>query len=338
MARFEESRRCYDRLLALDPSNASGRYHRSLLLLRAGEFEQGWIDYERRFASGLVAEPVAATPRWRGQAVDRLLLIAEQGLGDAIHFARFAPMLRQRARTLTLACDASLADLLARSLPIDAVVGMDARQWPEHDAHLPLMSAPLALELGAQAACFAAPYLSPDPRRLDQWRSRLPRSGVLRIGVAWAASSGHPTEATPYTRRSCPLAALAPLARLPGIAVHSVQLGPARAELDASGAPPFDDLSASLHSFDDTAAALRCLDAVVSVDTSVAHLAGALGTPAHLLLPVSANWQWTTDAQRTPWYRSLHLARQSTPADWGPAVDAVARRLLAQAHTNGGAP
>jgi len=316
----------FDELLRLRPANPVHRYNRALCLLRLGRFAEGWLDYEQRFAAGVVHLRCPATPRWDGQPVGHLLVLAEQGLGDAILFARFLRDATIRCERLTLACADSLAGLLGRSLGIECVSD-DGSHWPEHDAHLPLMSLPLVLKLPDASAARPA-YLSCDPPRRAQWSSALGcRPGsAARIGIVHATSVAHSTEENPFTRRSCAPADLLALVQEAGLEVYNLNLGQA-AEAARSQLPGLRELPRPIESFEDTAAVIGCLDAVVSVDTAGAHLAGAIGAPLQLLLPAAPDWKWQTQSAAAPWYETVHLARRPHSGGWAAAVSLVAERL-----------
>lgn len=317
----------YDRLLKAAPDNPNHRYHRSRELLRVGRHEEGWREYECRFPAGAVQLPAAPSPRWSGTAVGHLLLLAEQGLGDTLQFARFIPLLKPLATRLTLASPAGLASLLARSFDIGTVDVASPGGWPEHDAHIPLMSLPHVLALGERALEPAGRYLRPDPARRAQWAQRLALNPArLNVGVVCATSVAHATEQRPQTRRSCASADLAPLAGIPGVDLIDLQVG----DKETSA---WRKLPAGLADFDDTAAVVDQLDAVLSVDTAVAHVAGALGRPLALLLPFVADWRWMQLADRSGWYPSAHLFRQAKPGDWSNPAGAASewlKRLAAE--------
>ena len=316
------ARRDYEAALALAPGDSAIRYHRAFLRLRAGDFAAGWADYEHRFGAGAVARPARRARRWDGAAVAALDIVAEQGLGDAIHFARFVAAARERARSVTLRVAAPLVGLLARSLDCRVIALDDPGGRERPAASIEMMSLPHALGLGDRCVEAPAAYLRADPRRADALAALLPRHAVPSVGVAWAASSAHATEATPYSRRSVPAPLLRGLAELPGWRAVSLQVGP-RAR-DAAALPGVLDAAPLLKDFDDTAALVAQLDAVVTVDTSIAHLAGALGKPVLLLAPYAANWQWM-HGEATPWYPLLRSFRQDAPGDWsGPIRSAIA--------------
>ena len=318
----------YQCLLAFEPLNSSARYHRAFVRLRAGDFAAGWDDYEQRFASGAVTRPPGGPVRWSGTPVAHLLVVAEQGLGDVLQFARFVPLLQARAQRVTLQVDPTLAPLLARTLDIACCIPQTA---PRHDAHIELMSLPHLLGLGADCVAVPAAYLRADPVRVQAMARHLDvaeqgsdaalSAPTLAVGLAWAASTAHSTEATPYSRRSCPGAAFATLLDVPGCRFVSLQIGPQSKQLTQ-----LFDAAPLIRDMDDTAAIVDQLGVVVTVDTSIAHLAGALGKPVLLLLPFSANWQWM-HGESTAWYPTVRSFRQQRPGCWDEPLREVAAAL-----------
>jgi Flp pilus assembly protein TadD len=308
----------YDKLLKAAPDNPNHRYHRSRTLLRLGRFDEGWREYECRFAAGAAALPTVVSPKWAGPPINHLLLISEQGLGDTIQFARFIPLLKPLARRVTLACPATLVTLLTRSFDIETM-DVTSTHWPEHDAHLPLMSLPHALTLGRRTLDPVGRYLRPDVARTAEWARKLDLNPArLNVGVVCATSVAHATEQRPQTRRSCMPADLATLAGIAGIDLIDLQV-------ESNRATGGRKLPAEMADFDDTAAVIDQLDIVLAVDTAVAHVAGALGKPLALLLPFVADWRWMQQADRSDWYPSAHLFRQAKAGDWSkPVGDASA--------------
>lgn len=193
--------------------------------------------------------------------------------------------------------------------------------WPEHDAHLPLMSLPHVLGLGATAVTPRAPYLKSDPARTQAWSAAIGRSGsaALRIGLVHATSAAHSTEENPFTRRSCRPNEWMPVLRHPGIEAFNLNLAGAAEEAQRT-LPELRALPEPLQDFDDTAAVVGLLDAVVSVDTAAAHVAGALGVPLLLLLPEAADWKWQPHAAVPPWYQAIRTVRKNGTQEWQSGV------------------
>jgi hypothetical protein len=318
----------FGRALALQERFAQARWNRSLALLAAGRFREGWAQYEARHEVSVFADPSPppAEARWRGDdpAGLRILLTAEQGLGDAIQFARLAPLLASRGATVVLQAPFPLVPLFRTLADVRAVVPTgDSR--PPFDAWLPLLSLPAALGLDDAASIPAnVPYLTCDPARRAEVRAQLgARGDELRAGIAWAGNPRNPID----RRRSMPLSAVAPLLRLPGVRWYSLQKGLAEVEVDSvPDATSLTRLSA-IDDFDGTAALVDELDVVITVDTSIAHLAGALGRPVFVLLPYSADWRWRVARSDSDWYPTARLFRQPAPGQWDPAVTKVATAL-----------
>jgi tetratricopeptide (TPR) repeat protein len=310
--------RHFETLVELRPGNPVHLYNRGLCLLRLGRFAPGWRDYEFRFAAGAVSQRLPSTPRWDGRPVERLLVVCEQGLGDTLLFSRFLADAARFAQEIVVACPESLCGLLARNFRVTCVSDK-APHWPHHEAHVPLMSLPHVLQLADGAAAARPPYLAADPDRKERWAAVLEKPGgaTLRIGVVHATSVAHSTEQSPFTRRSCDAADLAPLLQAAPVIAYNLSLG--RAAEEARGRlPGLQDLPGRIDDFDDTAAVVDLLDAVVSVDTACAHVAGAVGTPLFLLLPPSADWKWQPHAAHAPWYASVQRAPQPrTPGQAG---------------------
>jgi Flp pilus assembly protein TadD len=316
----------FETLVRLRPGNPVHLYNRGLCLLRIGRFDDGWRDYELRFAAGAVNLRMPSTPRWDGRRVSRLLVLAEQGLGDSILFSRFVADAARRVDRLTLACPDSLVGLLGRSLG-HPCVSERSESWPEHDAHVPLMSLPHTLGLGAGAAAPRPAYLAADPALQGRWSAALGSraDGRLRIGLVHATSVAHSTEENALTRRSCRAADLLPIVRIPGVEAYDLNLGKA-AEEAREELPGLRRLPASIRDFDDTAAVIGLLDAVVSVDTACAHVAGAIGVPLFLLLPPVPDWKWRRGTPAAPWYQAAHPMESERRAGDG-WIDVAVRAL-----------
>ena len=306
----------YDAALAIDGSHADARYHRGLLHLLDGRYREGWEGFAWRWRRRGFAPPHAfAQPEWRGAATgeNTVLLHAEQGCGDTIQMARFVPAVAAASRTVLL-CPPSLKRLLAR-MPGVAAVCQEGGELPAFDSHASLMSLPglLGTTLGTIPG---APYLTPDPADAALWQARLARLAGLRVGLAWAGNPLYRADA----RRSIPPEQLSGLRGAPGVAFVSLQ---------KVGAPPFPmhDWTAELADFADTAALIAGLDLVVSVDTAVAHLAGALGKPVWLLNRHDPCWRWGLGRSDSAWYPSLRQFRQPAPGDWAAVLSAVRAEL-----------
>jgi Flp pilus assembly protein TadD len=317
----------FEKLVRLRPGNPVHLYNRGLCLLRMGRFAEGWRDYEFRFAAGAVNLRVPSTPRWDGQPIERLLVIAEQGLGDTILFSRFIDDAARLAQDIVLACPDGLTGLLGRNLRVTCVSDQ-TRAWPAHDAHVPLMSLPYVLRLGDAAGVARPPYLAADPERTARWSAAFENAhqGTLRIGIVHATSVAHSTEQNPFTRRSCRPADLLPIVQAPGVQAYNLNLGKAGSEADTE-LPGLRKLPALIEDFDDTAAVVSLLSAVVSVDTACVHVAGAVGIPAFVLLPPEPDWKWQPWSERVPWYGSANRMRRAPHRSWSEVASNVSRQL-----------
>ena len=321
----------YRESIRVDPEYADAHLNLALALLLAGEFEEGWREYEWRWKCDAarkinVLRGGFAQPLWDGAdlAGRRLLLQAEQGYGDAIQFVRFADAIARRGATVIVECQPELKRLLASAAGVAEVVARD-EPLPDFDLHCPLIGVARILRIGLEAIPAEVPYLSGGASRSAYWRERLGgERGTLRVGLVWAGAQQHSNDRT----RSLSLAALSPLAAAPNIAFYSLQKGPAALQAASPPAPMrLHDATEQLQDFADSAALVENLDLVISVDTSVAHLAGALGKPAWTLLEFAPDWRWMLGRDTTPWYPSMRLFRQARPGDWNGTLERVADAL-----------
>lgn len=320
--RFEEALECYDRALAINPDHAHTHWNRGLLHLLLGDFDKGWEDYEWRWRNPDLPTPEAnyPQPEWDGAnlASAPIFLYAEQGMGDAIQFARYVPLVQERGGSVILGCERPLAGLFARLPGIQAIV-TPGSAIPPFACHASLLSLPRIFGTRPESVPARVPYLACDEARARAWGERLARAPGLRVGVVW---SGNPAQKVNGVR-SCPPALLAPLARLPGVSAFSLQKEPG-----AGGVPPgFHDLATDLTDYAETAACLINLDLVISVCTSIAHLAGALGRPLWVMLAYNADWRWLCEREDSPWYPTARLFRQEKRGDWPGVVEHIAREL-----------
>lgn len=314
--------------LRLAPDHAAARFAEGTALMRLGRLREGWAAFERSWA--LLGEgEYAARPLWLGEGDIRgrtLLLHAEQGLGDTLQFVRYAPLLRRRGARVLLRVQPPLRRLLA---PLADAICTHDEPIPPHDLHIPLMRLPFALGTTLSSIPAAIPYLHADPAAVAAWRTRLAALPGRKLGLVWAGAA-HPVDpdlAEQDRHRSLPQPALAALLELvareaPDITLISLQK-------HQPAAAPLIDWTADLHDFADTASLVAALDLVVSVDTSVAHLAGALGKPVWLLNRFDGCWRWLRGRDDCPWYPTLRQFRQPAPGDWGSPLAALARALAA---------
>ncbi|MBF0184233.1 MAG: glycosyltransferase family protein [Magnetococcales bacterium] len=334
-----EARSCFEQAVTLDPQWIDGHINLGLTALLMADYQTGWREYEWRLqAVGdracllkprcLLDQP--AIPRWDGSSLQEktILIVAEQGFGDTVQFVRYLPKLKAMGAQVLLSCQAALIPLL-RPLPcIDAIATAEQFTWPEQiDCYSPLLSLPMLLATQAETIPATIPYLWADPLLVKQWQSLLPSPPKRRIGLVWQGKPLHQDD--PLRRRSCPWQALAPLASLPGITWISLQKDPERQQpLTPHPGMELIDLNEALRDFAQTAAIIANLDLLISIDTSVAHLGGALGVPVWLLLPYAPDWRWSQHAT-TPWYPDMHLFRQSEPNNWHQPVQRILSALQA---------
>jgi len=329
LGRFDEAAAMFKRCLRRDPDNESARYHLGLCRLLAGDYPEGWQGFELRNRVAGRADPALdGIPRWTGEplAGSEIVLLAEQGLGDAFQFARFAGPLAEAGAKVHIRCQESLHGLL-ESLAGVSRVSSPKDPAPDADYQLPLLSAPGMLGTTFNSIPSADGYLSADPALVRTWDGKLGSSqSKRRIGLVWA---GNPDNKTDY-KRSIPLTELAPLLDMPGYSFFSLQVGDAAAELEAldTGVRP-EPLFTEKRPFTEVAAAISSLDLLITVDTSLAHLAGALGRPVWTAITFVPDWRWGLGRQDTPWYKSMRLFRQSKIGDW-PGVVVALRDALGE--------
>jgi Flp pilus assembly protein TadD len=334
LGRFAEAEACFLRALAFEPDYAAARSNLSQLLLVQGRLAEGWPYFEARGTVSemhrrLVRERGSELPRWQGEdlAGKSLLVLPEQGLGDEIQFARYLPWLkRQGVRRLTYVCRPGQKRLMLTLDGPDCVVDLDELdRLGDYDCWTFVMSLPLHHGTTLANIPVPVPYFSVDPAARAAWAERLP-SGPCRVGVVWRGNPKHSNDAD----RSLPgLAALAPLWSVPGVRFVSLQKTPGGlAAADFPPAQPLFDAAAVCADFADTAAVVVNLDLVICVDTSTGHLAGALGIPVWVLLPVhKLDWRWLLERDDTPWYPQTRLFRQKVRGDWATPVAAVTAAL-----------
>jgi Flp pilus assembly protein TadD len=330
LGRLEEAEAMYRQAIRLTPEDPTPHVNLAIVLLLAGRLREGWAEWEWRWR----ARPEMALgfdqPRWEGQPLDgrTLLIHAEQGLGSNIQFCRYVALIPPDGR-LVLAVQPSLVRLMA-SLDGRVTVVAIGDSLPRADLRCPMLSLPRVLGTNAVADIPATiPYLRADPGAVARWQRRVAMLPGLRVGLVWA---GNPEDARMDRRRSMPPAALAPLAELPGVSLVSLQVG--RAAQALSGSPlgqAVHDWTAELSDFAETAALIEALDLVISVDTAVVHLAGALGKPVWLLNRFDTCWRWLLGRDDSPWYRTLRQFRQTEAGRWDDVVACVCAALADKA-------
>ena len=319
----------------MDPEFAGAHLGIAEASLLRGDFQRGWEEYEWRFrvrnAPQLMAP--ANRPQWDGiPLVDaRLLLVADQGYGDVIQFARYIPWAADRCSDIAVACSPEIRAVIAQQPGVSII----CNQWqdaPEFAAFCPLSGLPRLAGTTLRTIPGPIPYLRADLETAAMWAGRL--SGLMppryhRVGIVWA---GPPTHVNDRNRsKSTTLATFAALGELSGLTLISLQKGPAQAQIGTYwGRAPLVNLGPELRDFGDTMAVLDSLDLVVTVDTAVAHLAGAMGKPVWLVLPFAPDWRWQLDRADCPWYPTARLFRQAVPHQWDAVIAEITYQLEAE--------
>jgi Flp pilus assembly protein TadD len=332
--RFDEALDAYAQALERAPADRQIRVNRAVARLHAGRFAEAWQDEDWVLAepgrvvlpSETLLPPLSVLGDLTGRTV---LVIQEEGLGDTLQFLRYLPLLAERGAHVAVAVPPELTRLMLTVRGVAEVPDGDA-SVPRHDFHCSFNGLPRAFETTLESIPHAVPYLAADPALVAHWARRLPATRSLRVGLVWAG------QARPWLpgfvgldqRRSTGLATLAPLAAVSGVQFVSLQKGPAAADARTSAAA-FDllDLMDEARDFADTAAIVANLDLVISVDTSVVHLAGAMGKPVFLLDRYDHCWRWLSGRDDSPWYPSLRIFRQTRPGEWTPVIARVAAAL-----------
>lgn len=326
MGLIEEAMASCDSVLSENSENAEAHWNRSLLLLLTGNYTEGWREYEWRWRKRNFTSPYRnfQQPLWRGESLEgrTILIHAEQGFGDTIQFCRYIPLVAELGANIIFECHPPLVELMKTVATGVQVIAM-GQTLPCFDLHVPLMSLPFIFGTTVDNIPASIPYLYPPEDRLPFWTERFRNVGQIKVGVCWAGKS------YPDPRRSCPVEFLQVLAPIRGVSWYSLQFG-WRQELPLH----MIDFSSQIHDFADTAALISQLDFVITIDTAVAHLAGALGRPSWVMLPQAPDWRWMLVREDSPWYPKMKLLRLKKPDAWlnlmeriGSALEKYCRRL-----------
>jgi Tfp pilus assembly protein PilF len=319
--------------LRLKPDFAWAHHELGILWLLQGDFERGGSEYEWRW---LMPEeypsPPRPGPRWDGGALlgKTILLYPEQGVGDTIQFIRYATVVKERGATVVVECPAPLLGVLAGCPGVDRFLPQGV-PLPAYDVQAPLVSLPGLCRTTLATIPARVPYLVADRTRVTHWQQRLTEFPGIKVGICWQGNPCHNNDRW----RSAPLARFAPLAEIPGVRLVCLQKGPGREQWDTvSGQWPTVELlnqeEEPSRAWAETAALLCALDLVITVDTAVAHLAGALGVPAWVALPFAPDWRWLLEREDSPWYPSMRLFRQTQLGDWGDVFLRIKEALQAR--------
>ncbi|HEY4330776.1 MAG TPA: tetratricopeptide repeat-containing glycosyltransferase family protein, partial [Phycisphaerae bacterium] len=333
LGRHREALTCLEIALILDPKHLGARRNRALAHLALGEFELGWPDYD--WCAFGVAQPPDPYPRWNGQPISgkRILLTANQGLGDTLHFIRYAPMLKSLGTHTLLEAPGPLLEVLSGAPGIDEIIPK-GDSIPAADLSVPVMALARLFNTTLETIPASVPYLAASPDLIAAWRERLapllhhPRKFL--VGLCWQGNPHHQWDQF----RSLPLSLLEALTQIPNVQFVSLQRGPGIEQIPSFQAltnnaltVPTSGSQSSPRDLADSAAIMSLLDLIITVDTATAHLAGALARPTWVLLSQTADWRWMTGRPDSPWYPSLRLFRQKNAGDWTYPIDQMAGRL-----------
>nr|MBI3614208.1 glycosyltransferase family protein [Nitrospirota bacterium] len=325
LGRISEALDCYRQALRIEPDFVDARWNRACALLLSGNLADGWNEYECRWELERARSRRRNFPQplWDGSDISgrNMLLHAEQGIGDTLQFVRYAPLVAKRGARVVLECHPALKSLLETVEGVAQVVSA-GEPLPEFDLHSPLLSLPRAFRTTLETIPKTVPYVRASRELVRMWKE-MPELGgkSLKVGVAWAGGTSDP-------KRDCGLSMFASLAKLEGVQLYSLQKGEAakQAANPSEGMALFD-LTAGLNDFADTAALISHLDLVISIDTAVAHLAGAMGRPVWTLLRFAPDWRWMLAREDSPWYPTMRLFRQEKPGDWSGVFARVTQEL-----------
>jgi tetratricopeptide (TPR) repeat protein len=313
--KYSEALTYYNKAIQMEPDYHEAIFSRSLLYLLLGKFETGWQDYEHRWKLHGISKRKFKVPEWNGQNIEdkTLLLWAEQGLGDTIQFIRYVPKIKERVDRLIIECQPSLRSLFKSISGIDQIVDGTNNTPVKYDYHLPMLSLPRVFKTREETIPQKIPYLSPDQRARKKIEEKLAIDKKLfNIGIVW---SGNPQHGNDH-RRTCELFRFKTLKKIEKVQLFSLQKGEAASNLKYNNINWVTGLAPLIDDFSDTAAIIQKLDLVITVDTSVAHLAGALGKRVWILLPYYPDWRWMLERKDSPWYPTARLFRQNEPGNW----------------------
>lgn len=328
LGEHDQALKAYDRALQIDPTCSSTQANRALIHLRRGDFEKGFADYDHRWQLGEFQQMMQkyTCPRWSGEplAGKTLILWHEQGFGDTIHLIRYAKIMADQGATIIAQAQPQLLGLLKSVAGISRLITR-SDSLPSADFHAPMLSIPGILNTRPDRIPAEVPYITPDPALVEQWRERMAPHAGYRVGIAWCGN--------PHLRldheRSIPLKQFLPLSRIGGVKLFSLQVGMGTDQLRTV---PMNliDLTSYIRDFSDTAACIANLNLLITVDTAVLHLAGAMAKPVWGLIQKWPDWRWQLDREDSPWYPTIRLFRQPRLKDWASVMDRIASELPAE--------
>ncbi|MBV8886070.1 MAG: glycosyltransferase family protein [Chroococcidiopsidaceae cyanobacterium CP_BM_RX_35] len=321
--KLEKAISFYQQAIELEPDHVLANWNRVLAMLRSGNLACGFAEFEWRWRVIGVVRPFFFQCFWDGSSLDgkTILIHAEGGFGDAIQFARYIPLVAQQHEChIIFECREPLKRLMESASGINQLI-VEGEELPHFDVHAPLMSLPRILETTLENISAEVPYISFTTSSI---KLETPPEKTMKVGIVWAGEPANPQN----HKRSCSLIHFSELLNLPGISFYSLQKGSRVKDLDQL---PYEellqDLSHQIVDFADTAALVAQLDLVITVDTAVAHLAGALGQPVWVLLSFVPDWRWMMDREDSPWYPTMRLFRQKEPGDWAGVFERVGEAL-----------
>lgn len=317
--------------LSIDPDMVSAHWNRALIWLLKGNFQDGWPEYEWRWRRPTTQNRAFAHGAlWQGEDIKgkTLFVYEEQGLGDTLQFIRYLPMLRNLGARIVFETGPALIRLVAENQVYDRLLvglkGVDTRSVDRFDFHVPLLSLPHIFKTKIETIPNNTPYLRADPTLCHIWKNRLSRDDSFRVGLVWAGRPLHKNDCN----RSVPLRLFETLGKVKGVSFYSLQKEKHEKWTDMDSLKIFErDLGPEISDFADTAAIMENLDLIISVDTSVVHLAGAMGKPVWTLVPFAPDFRWLLDRGDSPWYPTMQLFRQTSSREWAPVMEQVSSAL-----------
>lgn len=327
--RISEATDIFEHLTAEAPGEAEAHFSLAMCYLLTGDLRNGWREYQWRLKTERMAVPSTGAPYWNGESFNgkTILIIGDQGYGDAVQFVRYARDIKARGGTVILTCHPELSRLLTGCAGVDRVISFRSSVSPQDTAHqiqIPLLSVPGIFSPTIETIPAHVPYLHIPPDAGKEALAEINiQTNVFRIGLTWA---GRPTHLGDR-QRSMKLEQFNALFNIEGVKFFSLQKGEPANELKSISQGSIFDLGRYLGDFADTAAAIQALDLVISVDTAVAHVAGALAKPVWTLIPFVPDWRWMLNREDSPWYPTMRLFRQSKPGDWTSVIERVATQL-----------
>lgn len=323
----------YFKALKVNPENDTTHFAIARTYIQMGQLQEGWRWYERYLrSSGRNADALRALLAQDALAGKTVLLLQEGSFGDVIQFIRYGQVLKDKGAYVIACVQKPLLSVLSRCTCIDKICAVGS-PVPYHDATVHMMSAPAILQDSLETVPHEVPYVFPQPALRAQWQEKLTTDSTVKVGLCWQADVFNDSSRMPVARRGIPLAKLMKLQSIPGVSLYSLQQKDGVEQLEevkgAMNIQVFDaDFDGSHGRFEDTAAVMSNLDLIISVDTAIPHLAGALGRPVWIMLPYSTDWRWLFGRSDSPWYPTMKIVQQPAPFDWDSVVDKVYAMLV----------